>query len=442
MSAVPRKPSGSPEALRGVNLGGWLVLERWMSPGFFEAACPEAKDERSLLELGGEHARDLLTEYRDSFITEDDFRWLATKGGVDAVRLPVGFWCFEEHAAGTPFMPTCEYVDKALDWAAAHGLRVLLDFHGASGSQNGRDHSGDARGPVRWLQSGHRRRNLQVLLAWARRWGRHPALLGLGLGNEVEESRGEAGVSCGGGPSAAADFWAQVWRGFSGCAAGEDSSEYWEDVLNFYEEAAWMVRPHMHADAPLVVDTCWDMARWAGGRLNALPGPVWLDYHHYQCFGEHMMDTNEHERAEELLRNLIHETGLPVIIGEFSLALRTDTPGYAEGGWRERYWQQQAGHSSRHAAAFFFWSYKLGRPDFTEWNYRECVERGWIRPALSPLGAEPKAAKFVSPSLRPLPVPYMDPALLSHSEWGSPCSGTGGPAMLPITYARLASGGA
>jgi glucan 1,3-beta-glucosidase len=34
------------------------------------------------------------------------------------------------------------YLDKAVDWAGRYGLKVIIDLHGAPGSQNGFDNSG------------------------------------------------------------------------------------------------------------------------------------------------------------------------------------------------------------------------------------------------------------------------------------------------------------
>ena len=62
--------------LRGVNLGGRLLLEKWMTPSLF--AGTEAIDEYTFMQTPG--AAKKIDEYRRTFITESDFKWLAEHG--------------------------------------------------------------------------------------------------------------------------------------------------------------------------------------------------------------------------------------------------------------------------------------------------------------------------------------------------------------------------
>lgn len=64
---------------------------------------------------------------RDQFITENDLRFIA-RSGFDHVRLPVDekeLWS----ADGTPNEPAFALLDRAIGWARAHGLRVIVDLH-------------------------------------------------------------------------------------------------------------------------------------------------------------------------------------------------------------------------------------------------------------------------------------------------------------------------
>ena len=69
------------EKIRGVNLGNWLVLEKWMTPALFDGV--DAEDETYLcLRLGRERAAERLKVHRDGFITQRDFEDIAVKGST------------------------------------------------------------------------------------------------------------------------------------------------------------------------------------------------------------------------------------------------------------------------------------------------------------------------------------------------------------------------
>lgn len=166
-------------AFQGVNLGGWLVLERWITPAVF--AGTDAQDEYSLCaSLDPDEAVKRLETHRASFITRDHVRQLAAMG-LKMIRLPVGYWLFEVEK---PFVAGADtYVDRLFEWADEFGLQVILDVHAAPGSQNGWDHSGRA-GEMRWLQGDNVQTTLQFVKRLARRYGQQPSLFGIEVLNE------------------------------------------------------------------------------------------------------------------------------------------------------------------------------------------------------------------------------------------------------------------
>jgi glucan 1,3-beta-glucosidase len=157
---APAEPSSQLNKLHGVNLGGWLVLEKWIKPRLF--AGEQAIDEYTLCQaLGKDKAAKLLQQHRETWITADDFKWLAVHG-INSFRLPVGYRVAEENP---PCVTGLETMDWAFRMAKANGLSFLLDLHGVPGSQNGWDHSG-RQGSLGWayqqgehlpLVAGHRR---------------------------------------------------------------------------------------------------------------------------------------------------------------------------------------------------------------------------------------------------------------------------------------------
>jgi hypothetical protein len=129
---------------QSVNLGSLFVLESWMVPSLFACAAQPAVSELDVANGWGGSARALLERHWDTWITEKDFQWMATIG-VNTVRLPLGYWHLPtEHTTGTAYESVGHIYEGAwarvirtVSMAADHGIGVLIDLHGAPGSQNG-----------------------------------------------------------------------------------------------------------------------------------------------------------------------------------------------------------------------------------------------------------------------------------------------------------------
>lgn len=139
--------------VRGVNLGGWLSIEPWITPSFFDSYSTRdgVVDEWTLTEkLGPDRAKSQLEEHYSTFISEQDLIDIQA-AGIDHVRIPYSYWAVTTYE-GDPYVPKVawRYLLRAIEWCRKHGLRVNLDLHGAPGSQNGWNHSG-RQGMARWL---------------------------------------------------------------------------------------------------------------------------------------------------------------------------------------------------------------------------------------------------------------------------------------------------
>ena len=167
------------EKIVGVNLGNWLVLEKWMQPFLFEENC--AEDEVWLnRKVPAKKLRPLMKKHRDTYIEEADFAKIAAHG-INAVRLPVPYFVFGDRK---PYSGCIEYVDQAMDYAEKYGLKVLIDLHTVPGGQNSYDNGG-ITGVCKW----HRNPKevayvLYVLERLGKRYGHRKGLLGIEVLNE------------------------------------------------------------------------------------------------------------------------------------------------------------------------------------------------------------------------------------------------------------------
>ncbi len=133
-----------------------------MTPSLFTCASDNQLSEVDIAHgwQSVEGARAVLERHWDTFITEDDFSYLSSIG-INTVRLPIGYWNLgPEFCQNTPFEDVAEvYRDswpriiRTINYAASHGIGVLVDLHGAPGSQNGQQHSGVSDGQTNMFGS-------------------------------------------------------------------------------------------------------------------------------------------------------------------------------------------------------------------------------------------------------------------------------------------------
>lgn len=134
---------------KGVALGGWLILEPYITPSLFlEFNKTSGKDSDIPIDehayckkLGYKEAKNRLTKHWDTFYNESDFAQIK-EYGLNMVRIPIGYWAFEK-LENDSYVPGAEkYLDQAIEWAYKYNLKVWVDLHGLPGSQNGFDNSG------------------------------------------------------------------------------------------------------------------------------------------------------------------------------------------------------------------------------------------------------------------------------------------------------------
>ena len=131
--------NGSVVQLKGTNAGGYLIQEFWMTITNSTSHVTDEQDiYNKLTERFGTSGKDYLVGlYQDNYWTTTDFDNCAATG-MNCIRLPFWYQNIRKSDGSLDF--------TRLDWfvseAGKRGMYVVIDFHGAPGSQNGSDHSG------------------------------------------------------------------------------------------------------------------------------------------------------------------------------------------------------------------------------------------------------------------------------------------------------------
>lgn len=166
--------------IKGINLGGWLLMEGYILGG---RNIPESSFKKAFKNIyGDKELKRFERLFRDNFIREDDFKNIALMG-ANAVRVPFHYRLIENK----PFSYSQEgfhYLDKVLSWAKDYKLGVILDLHAAPGAQNCDWHSDSQGKALLWEKDNYRERTLSLWEAVADRFKGNPALLAYDILNE------------------------------------------------------------------------------------------------------------------------------------------------------------------------------------------------------------------------------------------------------------------
>ena len=326
-----------PQPLKGVNLGGWLILERWMTPTVFKGS--DAVDEYTLSQ--SQAGREAISRHRDTFIQESDFKWLHDNK-IDIIRLPVGYWVFESDES---LLPQVAYVDWAMDMAAKYSIQVIIDAHGLRGSQNGYDHSGRV-GKADWFKdANYRHESLFVLKQIAERYKDHAQLWGLQVINEPRVG-----------------------------ALHIKLRRYYAESYKLLRE---ILRPETH-----IIYSDGFTPRLLSGALQR-SSQVVMDAHLYHGtkVWTKFVSLQNYYRSLPYQKKLIKRLSKrqSIIVGEWSGTFRQPIfdsfPVEQHPALIKDHVRRQIG-SFEYATAWFYWSYKTEQPGV--WNFRSEVEAGII----------------------------------------------------------------
>lgn len=383
--------------IKGVNLGNWLVLEKWMSPALFEGTT--AEDEYYLpRQLKKEVYEARINIHRSEYITERDFAAIRAMG-MEAVRIPVPYFIFGDRE---PFIGCVRELDKAFNWAERYRLKILIDLHTAPEGQNGFDNGGIC-GVCKWSKNRQEVEFvLSVLERLAERYGCRQGLWGIEVLNEPITDR--------------------MWKVFDvpnrypavdkdmADGSGPISIEF---LKSFYLEAYDRLRGFLPEDKYVVIHDGFELKAWKDFMREERYVNVVLDTHQYLMIAESMgCAQNLADYLAYIRENYARDVEemqqyFPVICGEWclfnSLACGCDTKGGQsvlngiDGADAEPVGDAKKAEIYRALAesqieawnkgsGYFYWSYKLltdtvnepGWSGWDSWDFGRCAAFGWF----------------------------------------------------------------
>jgi hypothetical protein len=247
-----RNGNGEIVTLRGVNLGSYLLVEPWMNDWTRTVSGTEIYTDdftiRQILSdnVGATATYTLFETYRDAFLTEADFDILK-RMGLNLVRLPIYYIDLQDEN-GNSIPSGFDRIDWVVNACADRGMYVLLDLHGAPGSQSIEAHTGRQGYNRLFSDLDYQTRTVELWQDIAAHYKNNPTVMGYDLLNEP------TGV-------------------------GADTQKLWD----FYDRLYKAVR-EIDPDHIIMVEGIWD---W-----DTLPNPVEMGWRnvvyqfHYYYFCE------------------------------------------------------------------------------------------------------------------------------------------------------------
>lgn len=370
------------EKIKGVNLGNWLVLEKWMLPELFEGTG--AEDEIWLnRKMEAKELAVKMKKHRDTFINENDFAYLEEKG-INLVRIPVPYFIFGDREN---FSGCIDYLDIAFEWAQRHHMKVLIDLHTVPFSQNGYDNGG-LTGVCKWCKYPEEVEfALTVLERLAIRYKDSETLYGIEVLNEP------------------ISFLVYITAPSTGKAVDKNEAKGSGHVPvkfleEFYREAYRRLRKILSVDKVIVFHDGFRLGHWGKYFRKEQMENVMLDTHIYVYAMEFFVPVHKpwvyyiYINSQKWLIKKIAKD-IPVVVGEWCVSNR-----YAEKRYKnetEEQWQehrrkryQKVSKMMKSAwnvsAGSIYWNYQFRR-DRSEkldenwkeaWDYARSTEYRWI----------------------------------------------------------------
>jgi endoglucanase len=181
--------SGTIVQLKGLNLGGWFIMEKWMAP-LDSGSLPDTYSAIQELDsrFGVATEQSLITSYQQDWITTTDLDNIKN-GGFNVVRVPVWWGQFYplKNVSNSGWRSDAF---TELDWlvsnAASRGIYVIIDMHGVVGGQSTSDDTGRENQNAYWGSASDQANTAFMWSQIASHYKGNPAVAGYDLLNEPD----------------------------------------------------------------------------------------------------------------------------------------------------------------------------------------------------------------------------------------------------------------
>lgn len=177
--------SGREVLIKGIGLGGWLLMEGYMlhTSGFANAQWEIKKTIEDL--IGTENAQQFYDAYHTNYVSREDINKMA-QWGFNSIRLP-----FHYNILTPPELPGVyleegfAILDSVLSWCEDNHLYLILDLHAAPGGQSNEPISDyNSQYPSLWESEANKDRTVEIWRKIAERYANEEWIGGYDLINE------------------------------------------------------------------------------------------------------------------------------------------------------------------------------------------------------------------------------------------------------------------
>lgn len=168
--------------LRGVNIGGWMMLEAWMTPAD-SSGLPDNYTMIQTLDkrFGVAEEQNLLKTYEKTWITTQDLDNIQAQG-LNFIRVPI--WWPNFYTLDGKWRPDAfEMLDWIVDEASKRGIYTLIDMHGVFGGESKAQSSGQ-EDDAYWTNAHDQDATDAMWAKIAEHYKDNPAVMGYDLINE------------------------------------------------------------------------------------------------------------------------------------------------------------------------------------------------------------------------------------------------------------------